>query len=337
MASRVRRVAVVAGLVAFGVTAGVDARAEETGGDPPTSATPSGRPSTSGSARAVRRVSAKKVAKPRAKANPGLVATLPGFEMLADGSSRLFVELTHTANVTERRDAHALSYVIHGAHVVHRNNQNALVTVHFNTPVTRARLLPVHGDVVFAVELRAASAPVWRMVDGPDGTGVLQIDFPKGSFLPVGEGLGRDHPGGRPRRAFGPAPASDPCSCAGRPRSCSCSCSCAGPCPDTGSGGRTRSRTCSRARSCHCTGSSAGSRDCARPRPHAGPRGSRRLLISLRCAVRATRLSRLRRPLGVRRSSRVRGRGGGCACRRVAGARHGGRRHRRRQDAGGRP
>lgn len=179
----------VAGLVAFGVTEGVDAQAA--GGDPtvdPSASTaPSGGKPPGGAAKAGKRAAAKKGVKIRAKADPGLVATLPGFEMLPDGGSRLFVALTHAATVTEKRDARMLTYVIHGAHVIHRNNENALVTVHFNTPVTRARLLPARGDLVFSVDLRADSPAVWRMTDAGDGSSLLQIDFPRGAFLPAGE------------------------------------------------------------------------------------------------------------------------------------------------------
>lgn len=162
----------MAGLVALGASEGTDAHADVV--VPSQQQTPPKPPRKT--ARAKTRV-----------VNPGLVATLPGFEMLPDGGSRLFVELTHTANVTERKDARSLTYVIQGAHVVHRNNENALVTVHFNTPVTRARLLPVRGDVVFSVELRADTASTWKLVDGPEGSSVLQIDFPSGAFIPAGE------------------------------------------------------------------------------------------------------------------------------------------------------
>jgi len=122
-------------------------------------------------------------------AQHALIATLPGFEMLPDGGSRVFVELTHNASVSEKRNARSLTYVIRGAQVNLRNNENALVTVHFNTPVTRARILPAHGDVVLSIELRADVPAVWRVVDGTDGTGgsTLQIDFPKGAFLAPGE------------------------------------------------------------------------------------------------------------------------------------------------------
>jgi hypothetical protein len=115
------------------------------------------------------------------------VATLPGFEMLPDGGSRVFVEVTRKVEVEERRAARVLTYVLKGARVVYRNNENALVTVHFNTPVTQARLLPSGRDLIFSVDLRADTAATWKMIGDSDGTAILQVDFPKGSFLPTGD------------------------------------------------------------------------------------------------------------------------------------------------------
>lgn len=216
MASRVRTAAVVAGLVAFGAAEGADAHAQTPAG-PPSATAPGG----SGQARKPPR---KHAAAGKPVVRTGLVATLPGFELLPDGGSRLFVELTKTATVTEKREARTLTYVIQGARVDHRNNENALVTVHFNTPVSRARLFPVRGNLVFSVELRADTTATWRMTDSADGSAsVLQIDFPKGSFLPPGEydpaTAGRDgqpgdqitmRPGQAPGSAPPPAPASPP-------------------------------------------------------------------------------------------------------------------------------
>lgn len=113
----------------------------------------------------------------------GPVATLPGFEMLAEGGSRLFVELTQMVQVEERRARGTLTYVIHGAHVTVRNNENPLITVHFNTPVTRARLVPSGRDLLFIVDLRADVSPTWKMNPGKEGSTVLTVDFPKGSYV----------------------------------------------------------------------------------------------------------------------------------------------------------
>ena len=126
--------------------------------------------------------------KPRTRARvhhvAGPVATLPGFLLLPEGGSRLFVELTQNVAVEEKPVAGGITYVLKGAHVVKRNNENALVTVHFNTPVTRARLLPAGGDLHFVIELRQNVKPTWKLVPAKDGAAVLQIDFPGGSFLP---------------------------------------------------------------------------------------------------------------------------------------------------------
>lgn len=113
----------------------------------------------------------------------GPIATLPGFEMLPEGGSRLFVELTQSVQVEERHTRGKLVYVLHGAHVAIHNNQNPLVTVHFNTPVTTARLVPAGHDLHFVVDLRAPVTPTWKTNAGKEGSFVLTIDFPKGSYV----------------------------------------------------------------------------------------------------------------------------------------------------------
>jgi hypothetical protein len=116
----------------------------------------------------------------------GPVATLPGFEMLADGGSRLFVQLTQNVSVEEKRAAGTVTYVLKGAHVTKYNNERPLVTVHFNTPVSRARLIPSGRDLLFVVDLRANVQPTWKIDTGKDNTAILAIDFPKGDFIPSG-------------------------------------------------------------------------------------------------------------------------------------------------------
>jgi hypothetical protein len=104
--------------------------------------------------------------------------------MLPEGGSRLFVQLTSNVQVAEKTVAGGVTYVLKGAHVAKRNNENALVTVHFNTPVSRARLLPAGGDLHFVVDLRQNVKPTWKLVPAKDGASVLEIDFPGGDYLP---------------------------------------------------------------------------------------------------------------------------------------------------------
>jgi hypothetical protein len=126
--------------------------------------------------------------KPKVVVPVGPIATLPGFEMQADGSSRFFVQLTATVPVEEKKAAGSITYVLKGAHVNVRNNENALVTVHFNTPVSRARLVPSAQGLSFIIELRAAATPTYKVVAGKDGTSILEVDFPKGSYVTAADG-----------------------------------------------------------------------------------------------------------------------------------------------------
>ncbi|HEY8073934.1 MAG TPA: hypothetical protein VIF62_07490 [Labilithrix sp.] len=130
---------------------------------------PARRAAAAAPVRAVRRVS-------------GPIATLPGFEETADGGSRLFVDLTQSVPVEERKAPGSITYVLKGAHVNRFNNTNALVTVHFNTPVARARLIPKGNDLLFVIDLRAAATPAFKMNENADHSAVLTIDFAKGDF-----------------------------------------------------------------------------------------------------------------------------------------------------------
>lgn len=122
---------------------------------------------------------------PRRARADSVDAVLPGFETLADGSSRLFVQLSRAASYDTRTAAGAITYVLKGVHVDRRNNTNPLVTVHFNTPVTSAKLVPHGPDLWFVVDLRAKVQPTVTMDAAKDGAAMLRIEFPKGDYLPA--------------------------------------------------------------------------------------------------------------------------------------------------------
>jgi len=119
----------------------------------------------------------------RARANSP-DAIMPGFEALADGSTRLFVELSEPVSYSAKVGHGAITYLLKGAHVDRRNNYNPLVTVHFNTPVTSARLAPHGKDLWFVIALRANVDPTVTMDSSKDGGAILRIEFPKGVYLP---------------------------------------------------------------------------------------------------------------------------------------------------------
>lgn len=126
-------------------------------------------------------------------AEPSAGATMSGFETLADGSTRLFVELSKPVTYETKAAKGSVTYVLKGARVLKRNNTNPLVTVHFNTPVTQARLVPHGHDLWFILDLRASVEPSVSMDAGKDGSAVMHVALPKGDYLPAG---GAAPPGG---------------------------------------------------------------------------------------------------------------------------------------------
>jgi hypothetical protein len=137
-------------------------------------------------------------------------AIMPGFEMLADGSSQLYVELSKPVQHDTKASRGAIVYVLKGAHVDKRNNFNPLVTVHFNTPVTSARLVPHGKDLWFVVALRANVQPTVTMDAAKDGGAILRIGFPSGSYLPQQKIAPAPAPAPTPPPAASGAPAPGP-------------------------------------------------------------------------------------------------------------------------------
>lgn len=116
----------------------------------------------------------------------GADAIMAGFETLPSGATRLFVQLSKAASYDTKATGSTLTFVLKGTRIERRNNENPLVTVHFNTPVTSARLVPRGRDLWFVLDLRANVQPVATMDGAKDGAAVLRVDFPKGDYLPAG-------------------------------------------------------------------------------------------------------------------------------------------------------
>jgi hypothetical protein len=113
------------------------------------------------------------------------IATFPGFRLLPDGRSRIYVELTKAVSVDERRADGMLIYVIHDARVPVKNNRNSLITTHFATPVGRARLLAAGPDVELVIDLRKAASASQKIVAGDNGGARLEVDFAAGDYPPM--------------------------------------------------------------------------------------------------------------------------------------------------------
>jgi hypothetical protein len=106
------------------------------------------------------------------------MATLPGFRMFRDGTSRVFVEVSADVPVKETRAEGVLTYRFIGVQVPARVNLMDLPTQYFPTPVSRVRLVKAEDDAELIIELRAATNPKTRLRKDASGT-VLSVDFPR--------------------------------------------------------------------------------------------------------------------------------------------------------------
>ena len=88
---------------------------------------------------------------------------------------------------SEHKAAGTITYVFKGAHVIKSNNQNPLLTMHFNTPVLSARLVPKKGELHLVIDLRPGvdAIPGAGMRAGAEAGGQqFFVKFPSGSYLP---------------------------------------------------------------------------------------------------------------------------------------------------------
>jgi len=127
--------------------------------------------------------------KRRVKSSPsgsqtGPVAQFVGFRVLPDGSSRVYVDLSGRVQVSKREGEGELVYTLKGARLSSTNNQNALLTAHFSTPVVKARLVPASDDIELVIELRAKASPSHRILRREGESTQLQVDFPAEEAAP---------------------------------------------------------------------------------------------------------------------------------------------------------
>lgn len=141
----------------------------------------------SGSKGTGKAVKATGKAAPRKPAEQGLVAQWPGFHLTSDGGSEVMVEFSKVLPApVEHRAKGSITYVFKGARITKHNNSNPLITVHFNTPIAIARLVPKGGDVHLVIELRggAEALPSTGIRAGTEGAGAqFFAKFAPGHFI----------------------------------------------------------------------------------------------------------------------------------------------------------
>jgi hypothetical protein len=121
---------------------------------------------------------AGRAVQPSVEGDARALATLPGFRMFRDGSSRVFVEVLGRVPVTEEKAERRVVIHLRGVQVPEKVNKMDLPTTHFSTPVGRIHLLQVGDDADLVIDLRAAATSRVNVNQTETGT-VVSVDFPR--------------------------------------------------------------------------------------------------------------------------------------------------------------
>lgn len=111
-----------------------------------------------------------------AQASPWV--TYPGFKLLPSGRSRVFVEVTGKAEVTEDEAERQLTLHLRGVGVPEKVNRLPLVTTHFDTAVQKVRVIPMGDGVDVVIELKAKTQHWTKLKPSRVGSR-LTVDFAK--------------------------------------------------------------------------------------------------------------------------------------------------------------
>jgi hypothetical protein len=118
-----------------------------------------------------------------AAAKTPLTITWPGFQMRADGSSRVFIQ--SNAPLAPQPTAAPGRFLVRlpGAHIAAGTNRLPLETRYFNTPVLKVSLSTDRSGATLVLELRADVAPQLSSEAGAAGYYFTFIELPKGNYV----------------------------------------------------------------------------------------------------------------------------------------------------------
>ena len=109
---------------------------------------------------------------------PGIWVTWPGFSMLPDGASHLFLQTTSSLSYKIKQAGNTYIIELGKASVYLGNNRNPLVTTHFNTPLKRAYFKTKRKRLSLILEMKSEVQPELSQTTQQDGYNYLFIKFP---------------------------------------------------------------------------------------------------------------------------------------------------------------
>jgi hypothetical protein len=126
---------------------------------------------------------------PAVEAKPGSspAITWPGFQMLPDGGSRVFVQVTTQVDVSAALVKDKVIVDFGNVAVPGQTNRFPLITKYFNTPVTSAEVKRANKRTTLELSMRAPVEPRLSHDQAKSGFHFVYIDFPPGAFLQTQE------------------------------------------------------------------------------------------------------------------------------------------------------
>jgi hypothetical protein len=112
----------------------------------------------------------------------GALVTWPGFQMLPNGGSRVFIQTSVEVKPDLRREGNTLYVTLSSFALPKGNARLPLDTSFFNTPVRSVRAKAKKDAVVVEVELRANVSPSMRNERAATGYYFVYLDFPAGNY-----------------------------------------------------------------------------------------------------------------------------------------------------------
>jgi hypothetical protein len=109
------------------------------------------------------------------------LASSPSFTLLGDGRSTVVLFVNRKVAVARSGSPTIIRYDLPGTQIGVWNNTNPLVTTHFPTPLSRARLIKTKTGAQLELTLRSAVAVTHEIQDGPGRIMILKITLPAGS------------------------------------------------------------------------------------------------------------------------------------------------------------
>jgi hypothetical protein len=107
------------------------------------------------------------------------IATLPTFEVLADGRSLVTVQVSGKTTATEQKAEGRLVYALKGVQVPARVNRMPLPTQNFETRVSQVQLEQTPDGANLVIDLREPAAEAQHTVSDLEGGTMLAVTIPK--------------------------------------------------------------------------------------------------------------------------------------------------------------